>query len=56
MWPWAGWGPQGVTPTGTGVSGEQELEMLRNQAAYFEEALQGLKRRIEELEAGARED
>jgi hypothetical protein len=32
---------------------EQEVEMLKGQAEYFEETLEGIKKRIEELESKA---
>lgn len=34
---------------------EQEMEMLKGQAEYFEDALDGIKKRIEELESKAKE-
>jgi hypothetical protein len=34
---------------------EQEVEMLKGQAEYFEDALDGIKKRIEELESKAKE-
>jgi len=37
------------------MTGEQELEMLKGQAEYFEDALDGIRKRIEELEAKATE-
>ena len=37
------------------VTREQEVETLKNQAAYFEDALDGIKKRIEELESKAGE-
>ena len=40
------------TPT---VTREQEVEMLKGQAEYFEDALEGIKKRIEELESQAKE-
>ena len=36
------------------VTHEQEVEMLKGQAEYFEDALGGIKKRIEELEAKAK--
>jgi prefoldin subunit 5 len=33
---------------------QQELDMLKGQAEYFEDALDGIRRRIEELEARSR--
>ena len=37
-----------VAPT---VTAQQELDQLKGQAEYFEDALDGIKKRIEELEA-----
>ena len=36
---------------GAGPSPEQEIDMLKGQAEYFEDALEGIKKRIAELEA-----
>jgi hypothetical protein len=33
---------------------EQELDGLKGQAEYFEDALEGIKKRIEELQAQAK--
>jgi len=33
---------------------EQEVDMLKGQAQYFEDALAGIKKRIEELESKAK--
>ena len=41
-----------LNPTATA---EQELEHLKGQADYFAEALSGIKKRIEELEASSKE-
>ncbi|MBN2307523.1 MAG: DUF5320 domain-containing protein [Candidatus Hydrogenedentes bacterium] len=50
-WPgYAGAAPY-AAPFAPPVSGEQELDMLKGQAEYFEDALDGLKKRIAELEA-----
>jgi hypothetical protein len=38
--------PYGVSP-----SPEQEMDALKGQAEYFEDALEGIKKRIQELEA-----
>ena len=38
-------------PAASGMSREQELNALRGQADYFEDALTGIKKRIEEVEA-----
>lgn len=42
--------PYGGVPTA-----EQEADMLKGQAEYFKEALDGIKQRIAELEAGTEE-
>jgi len=42
--------PFGPTPTA-----QQELDVLKGQAEYFEDALDGIKKRIEELQAEAPE-
>ena len=50
--------PYGAPYTGAytqTASREQEMEMLKGQAEYFEDALQGIKERIEELEAKSKE-
>ncbi|HPV36196.1 MAG TPA: DUF5320 domain-containing protein [Candidatus Hydrogenedentes bacterium] len=38
------------------VPREHEIEMLKDQANYFEEALEGIRKRIEELESKAQEE
>ena len=38
-------------PYGPATTKEQELDMLKGQAEYFEDALDGIKKRITELEA-----
>ena len=40
--------PAPLTPA---VAGKQELDILKGQAEYFEDALEGIKKRIEELQA-----
>ncbi|HUU26275.1 MAG TPA: DUF5320 domain-containing protein [archaeon] len=35
------------------ITKEQELEMLKGQSEYFEDAIEGIKKRIEELESKA---
>jgi len=42
-------------PYGTGPTPEQEADMLKGQAEYFEDALEGIKKRIAELEAKSEE-
>jgi len=46
--------PYGV-PYGPAASQEQELNALKNQAEYFEDALDGIKKRITELEAKSKD-
>jgi hypothetical protein len=41
----------GGTPFAPGLSAQQELDALKGQAEYFEDALDGIKKRIEELES-----
>jgi prefoldin subunit 5 len=36
--------------------GATELETLKNQAAYFEDALKGIRQQIEELQSRTKED
>jgi hypothetical protein len=46
--------PPGVpspAPFAPAMSGEQQIEALKGQAEYFEDALEGIRKRIEELEA-----
>jgi len=47
--------PYGVPPAGPvappAVSPEQEIDLLKQQAEYFASALEGIRKRIEELEA-----
>ena len=40
-----------TAPYGVSPSPEQELDVLKGQAEYFEDALDGVKKRIQELEA-----
>ena len=42
-----------AAPFGPAVATEQELEALKGQAEYFEDALAGIRKRIEELESQA---
>lgn len=46
--PWAGWGYPG--PFGAAPTREQELEMLREQADWLKEQMEGVSERIKELE------
>ena len=56
-----GWPPYGAAPPhagpyeapyGPAVTKEQELDALKGQAEYFEDALEGIKKRIQDLESG----
>ena len=38
------------------MSTEQQLDLLKGQAEYFEDALEGIRKRIEELEAKSKKD
>ena len=44
-----------AAPFGSTQTAQQELDMLKGQAEYFEDALEGIKKRIEELQAQASE-
>jgi hypothetical protein len=53
-WPW---GPQGASGLPyAGPSSEGELDTLKDQAGYFESALASIRKRIEALEAKAKND
>ena len=43
-----------ATPFAPAMTKEQELESLKGQAEYFEDALEGIKKRVEELQAEAK--
>ena len=45
----------GATPFGVAATQEQELAALRGQAEYLEDALKGIRERMEALEARAPE-
>jgi len=47
--------PYGV-PFAPEMTREQELEALKTQAQYFEEALEEIKKRIEELQTAAKQE
>jgi len=38
------------------IGAQQELDALKGQAEYFEDALDGIRKRIEELEAASKQD
>ena len=48
--------PAGVPYPAPAPSGEQQLDALKGQAEYFEDTLEGIRKRIEELEAKAKKD
>ena len=43
-------------PLGSAATREQQLDALKGQAEYFEDALDGIRKRIEELEAKSKQD
>jgi len=52
--PGAGYAAPYAAPYGApAVTGQQELDMLKGQAEYFEDALDGIKKRLEELQKEA---
>jgi len=54
----AGW-PAAVpyaAPFAAGMSKQQQLDALKGQAEYLEDALEGIRKRIEELQAKAEQD
>lgn len=59
-WPAFGGVMPPVTPYAASVapamSAEQQLDALKGQAEYFEDALDGIRKRIEELEAASSKD
>ena len=40
---------------GVGLTRDQQLDLLKGQAEYFEDALDGIRKRIEELESKAKQ-
>jgi hypothetical protein len=40
-----------AAPFAGAMSSEQQLDALKGQAEYFEDALEGIRKRIEEIEA-----
>ena len=46
--------PGFVPPAGAGPTGEQEVEYLKGQAEFFENALGEIRKRLEELEKEAK--
>jgi len=52
---WGGWGAPYAEPVpqyGYGPAPEQELDVLKEQAGYFKDTLDGIEKRIAELESG----
>ncbi|MEA1970641.1 MAG: DUF5320 domain-containing protein [Thermodesulfobacteriota bacterium] len=47
---YAGTVPYGVPPYGQAATKQQELDALKGQAEYLEDSLEGIKKRMEELE------
>jgi len=45
-----------AAPLGPTMSTEQQLDVLKGQAEYFEDALDGIRKRIAELEGKAKKD
>ena len=43
-------------PFAPAMSSDQQLDMLKGQAEHFEDALQGIRKRIEELQAKVKQD
>ena len=48
---YGGAAPYGAPNSGPAATKQQELDMLKGQVEYFEDALDGIKKRITELEA-----
>jgi len=44
-----------AAPFASGLTRQQELDVLKGQAEYFEDALEGIRKRIEEIELQASE-
>ena len=57
-WRATAWGapPYWGTPYAPGYGPQEEAAALKDQARYFEEALQDIKQRIEEIESSAEKD
>ena len=49
----AGWGGYLGAPYGAAPTPQQETDMLKGQAEYFEDALEGIRKRIADLESEA---
>lgn len=56
-WPvFGGAFPNPYPPSGATITGDQELEALKSQAAYFEDALKGIQKQIDELQSRNKQD
>lgn len=49
-------GAPNAAPYGAAMSREQQLDALKNQAEYFADALEGIRKRIDELEQSGTDD
>ena len=45
-----------AAPFGSAATREQQVDALKGQAEYFEDALDGIRKRIEELQADSKQD
>jgi hypothetical protein len=45
-----------AVPFAPAMTSEQQIDALKGQAEYFEDALDGIRKRIEELEAKGKKD
>ena len=55
-WPAWGGGPPYAGPFAPVMTREQEIDALKDQAKYFEDALNEIRKRMEELDAGSARD
>ena len=55
-YPQPGWFARGAFPPFEGVAGQDEATALRDQAKYFEGALQSINERLNELESRGADD
>ena len=53
---WGGAYPYSYPPAAPVITREQELDALKSQAAYFEDALKDIQRQIEEIQSGSKEE
>ncbi len=52
---WPGYAPPFPSTFGSPMTREQELEVLKNQAEYFEQSLEDLRNRISEVESSTKD-